>query len=94
MESESFLPGIHFWAKTLLSPQVSKCPTEARSGDASLFAPEPSKAGPGRSRQASSPSGMTQVMRVRLLQAFQEDQGQPSEATGPGAMYTGLPVAR
>ena len=45
-------------------------------------------------RYASSPSGMMQVMRVRFEQAFQEDQGQPSEATGPGVMYTGLPVAR
>ena len=35
---------------------------------------------------AFSPSGMMQVMRVRQLQEFQPDQGQPSEATGPGAM--------
>lgn len=47
-----------------------------------------------RKLYASSPSGMMQVIRVRLEQAFQEDQGQPSEATGPGVIYTGLPVAR
>ena len=35
---------------------------------------------------AFSPSGMMQVIRVRQLQEFQPDQGQPSEATGPGAM--------
>ena len=35
---------------------------------------------------AFSPSGMMQVIRVRQLQEFQPDQGQPSEATGPGAI--------
>ena len=35
---------------------------------------------------AFSPSGMMQVIRVRQLQEFQPDQGQPSEATGPGEM--------
>ena len=82
-----FLGGIHFCPKILLSPQVSKSTAEARC-DASQRAIVMV-----RKLYAPSPSGMMQVISVRLEQAFQEDQGQPSEATGPGLMYTGLPVA-
>ena len=71
---------------------------QTHSQDLHIAQRPPLKAGPRRGRihagagfahcaaYAFSPSGMMQVMRVRQLQEFQPDQGQPSEATGPGEM--------
>ncbi|MBO4678015.1 MAG: hypothetical protein J5633_10775, partial [Oscillospiraceae bacterium] len=44
-KSGLFSVGIHFRPKILLSPQVSKCAPEARSGDVSLLNAKPSEAG-------------------------------------------------